>query len=141
MFYHAVTDIHYGLKASASGRDGESQDLPQVGVPGFRNMRAGAVRVDRKLGQGGAWRQGCRAAAARPPPGKRAGAGGVAAFPGSAARVRLAQLATGPGTPDGRSRWGQRGGDCAPWAEHGAGGAVTDYGRAATPVGAVGYSP
>jgi hypothetical protein len=58
MFYHAVTDIDYGIKAMASGRDSESQDLPQNGVSGFGNLRAGAVRVDRALGQGGAWRQG-----------------------------------------------------------------------------------
>jgi hypothetical protein len=60
MFYHAVTDIHYGLKASATGRDGQPKDLPQDGVPGFRKLRVGAVRVDRTLGQGGAWRQGSR---------------------------------------------------------------------------------
>ena len=60
MFYDAVTQIHYGLEASASGRDPESKGLSQDGMPRYGKLRAGEVWSGGGMGQCGAGQQGSR---------------------------------------------------------------------------------
>ena len=101
MIYHAGTHTHYGVKSRAKGRDGEPEDFPENHFTGLGNLRAGADGPAGRVGRGGAGREGGRSHCRRSSQGQRAETGGVSAFPGSAARLCVAQLAIGAGAAHG----------------------------------------